>query len=161
MVAKSARTCKPWLKPFFVGIYREIESFQGFLGGAKWISIHSMVGHSLGRVPWRGRLEQKKYHAPINQVEASVLRLWRRAPQKISKNNRISGFSYFTSPRSVHTLSRIPKWEMARRRADQWANQQMLSPLQGTNGQWPHKNKPQIWAVRVGSPAKSAGTAPY
>ena len=33
------------LDTLFVGIYRGIESFQGFLGGAKWISsIHSMVG---------------------------------------------------------------------------------------------------------------------
>ena len=33
---------KPWLKPLLVGIYRGIGSFQGVLGGAKWIlSIHS------------------------------------------------------------------------------------------------------------------------
>ena len=34
MVTKSVpTTLKPW-KPLFVGIYRGIESFQGFLGGA-------------------------------------------------------------------------------------------------------------------------------
>ena len=43
-IQKSRHEMKPWLKPLFVGIYRGIESFQGFSGGAKWISsIHSRI----------------------------------------------------------------------------------------------------------------------
>ena len=34
----SCATLKPWDTITFVGIYTGIESFQGFLGGAKWIS---------------------------------------------------------------------------------------------------------------------------
>ena len=37
-------TWKPWVKPWLVGIYRGIEAFHGFLGGAKWMSIHSAKG---------------------------------------------------------------------------------------------------------------------
>ena len=37
------------LKPLFVGIYKGIESFQGLLGGATWISQPSTVG--LGGAP--------------------------------------------------------------------------------------------------------------
>ena len=40
----SCTTSKPWLKPCIVVIYREIESFHGFLGGAKWMSQPSALG---------------------------------------------------------------------------------------------------------------------
>ena len=40
---KSCTKLKLWLKPWFVGIYRGIESFQGFFGGAKWTSQPSTV----------------------------------------------------------------------------------------------------------------------
>ena len=37
-MAEILRHLEPWLKPLLVGICRGIESFQGLLGGAKWIS---------------------------------------------------------------------------------------------------------------------------
>ena len=35
---KSCTTLKPWLKPLVIGIYKGLEPFPGFLGGANWIS---------------------------------------------------------------------------------------------------------------------------
>ena len=56
--ARKLTYCGSWLKPVFVGLYRGIESFQGFsIGGAKWTSsiLHPRGNSPIGPIHATGQ----------------------------------------------------------------------------------------------------------
>ena len=89
---KSVRTTlKPWLKPLFVGIYRGIDSFRGFLGSAGFC-IPNSVGKRLGLLHWHsvgflGWCADFGHQCPFRPNAPKAMR--HQAEQKAALSHRI------------------------------------------------------------------------
>ena len=67
MWTQSCTTLEPWLKPLFFCIYRGIESFWGFFGGASWSSQPATVFLSCPGPPVES-LESGYYFPVVNML---------------------------------------------------------------------------------------------